>query len=401
MAILCTFPQEADPKPAIPRDLSLSTHIYRWTRLQAESAVLALRDFDLPLLEVHDFRVWGPMLVAEEEATEQERYSQTMPTAFADGPWKVLRSLKSLKVYSDLSFSCLSLSACLGPCLDPVLGQVTIALSYLLGRRSRDPSLPLPWWDKLRFFLHGRASAHLQSCTFCFLTTMDPYNTGERVELFCHRFDVSLNQTEEIGLDCTDLDLRIRTTSEYEDCTPLHVPRLRLRLVLIWQTLGGSDPRQHFAVRLTNQRSSHKRTDSYAEFRSTGFEMNVGVKTFEGPDVSAPEDGGDEYVAVEMLSSTVKWVEELLRSSVLSSTSPPIRKGRLFGCDEGWKKKTLFRHLSRVRVETFSIHRLELNYWTSILHAEGIQARVEEGFDFKASYFSRRRAMPKESLIRR
>ena len=96
---------------------------------------------------------------------------------------------------------------------------------------------------------------------------MDPYNTGERVELFCRRFDVTVRQTEEIGLDCVDLDLSIRTTSEYEDCIPLHVPRLRLKLGLTWYTATGTDPRQHFAVRLNNQRQAHKKTDSYADFR--------------------------------------------------------------------------------------------------------------------------------------
>ncbi len=113
------------------------------------------------------------------------------------------------------------------------------------------------------------------------------------------------------------------------------------------------------------------------------------------------ETDGEGSVSVEMLSSTVQWVEELMRSSVLSTTAPPIRKGRLFGCAEGWKKKTLLRHLCRVRVETFAVHRLELNYWTSILHAQGVQARVDGGILLQANYNARARLAPKESLIRK
>ncbi len=411
------FMQESDGKTAVPRDLQLNTNIFRWVKGQAETISVTLRDFGFPLIKLQDLRAWGPVLLAEEEASDQEWYVQALPTAFPDGPWKLPRSMKSVKVYQDLNVSCQAFSASLGPCLDPVLGQVTISLSYLFGRRSRDPSPPLPWWDKIRFFVHGRSSVRIQGVALHFLTTMDPYNTGERVELTCRACNVVSSQLDEAAVDCRDLALRIRTRSEYEDCKPLHVPRLRLRLRLTWQSLGGANPRQHFAVRLTSHRqvsvtagsaaAIKAKVDSYADFRSTGFEMAVQVKTVEEVERregdSDSSDGDDEkgYVAMEMLSSTVKWVEELMRSSVLSSTSPPIRKGRLFGCDEGWKKKTLLRHLRRVRVETFSVHRLELNYWTSILHAEGVQARAEGGIAFQASYSSRARSAPRESLIRR
>ncbi len=250
----------------MPRDLVLVTNIFRWVRFQAETITAVLRDFELPLLEVRDLRVWGPALLAEEEPMDQERYLQTLPSSFSDGPWRVWRSLKSIKLYSNLNLSSQNFSACLGPCLDPVLGQVTIAMTYLLGRRPKDPSPPLPWWDKVRYFTHGRLSIHLRSCTFRFLTTMDPYNIGERVELCCHRYNITLDQLEEIGVDCYDLDLFIRTTSQYEDCKPLHVPRLNLRISLFWQTAFRTTPGDHFSVRLSERKSNGK-SDSYADFR--------------------------------------------------------------------------------------------------------------------------------------
>ena len=72
-----------------------------------------------------------------------------------------------------------------GPCWEPTLSQFSIALSYVSGR-SRDPSPPLSWWDRLRLILHGRLLVSVKTLKLQLHTTLDPYNTTEEAELTFH-----------------------------------------------------------------------------------------------------------------------------------------------------------------------------------------------------------------------
>lgn len=48
---------------------------------------------------------------------------------------------------------------------------------------SRDPSPPLPFWDKMRLFLHGRLTMVVDQLTVLLHASLDPYNTTEEMEL--------------------------------------------------------------------------------------------------------------------------------------------------------------------------------------------------------------------------
>lgn len=48
---------------------------------------------------------------------------------------------------------------------------------------SRDPSPPLPFWDKMRLLLHGRLTMVVQQLTVLLHASLDPYNTTEEMAL--------------------------------------------------------------------------------------------------------------------------------------------------------------------------------------------------------------------------
>lgn len=53
----------------------------------------------------------------------------------------------------------------------------------LINQPSRDPSMPLPWWDKMRLLFHGRLTLMVERMTLLLHASLDPYNTTEEMEL--------------------------------------------------------------------------------------------------------------------------------------------------------------------------------------------------------------------------
>ena len=91
--------------------------------------------------------------------------------------------------------------------------------------RSKDPSPPLAWWDKLRFLTHGRLLVCVKTLKLQMHTTLDPYNTTEEVELtFADaNFDWTNGQFKVLA---DEMNLFVRTASKYDDCQLMHVPNV-------------------------------------------------------------------------------------------------------------------------------------------------------------------------------
>jgi len=65
-----------------------------------------------------------------------------------------------------------------GPCWEPTWSQVSLALNQIK-HASVDPSQPLPFFDKLRLWLHGRLTMSVQQSTWLYHASLDPYNKTE------------------------------------------------------------------------------------------------------------------------------------------------------------------------------------------------------------------------------
>lgn len=90
--------------------------------------------------------------------------------------------MNALKFYYDFSCDAERMRLAYGPCWEPVIAQCSLAWD-LISAASKDPSPPLPIWDKLRLIYHGRLTLAVQQLTLLLHTSLDPYSTTEEMEL--------------------------------------------------------------------------------------------------------------------------------------------------------------------------------------------------------------------------
>ncbi|XP_029672789.1 protein KIAA0100 isoform X1 [Formica exsecta] len=357
--------KEMDPETPWPEDgLEFSTLWIRGISLKCAEWKLQLRDFPQPLLLVESLNVWGRLAGAE--ALAPLRAKRTVRIEIG-APWEdivVERGMTSLKYYHDLNWDIDKFRYAFGPCWEPVIAQCNLSFEKIL-HPSRDPSPPLPFWDKMRLALHGRLTLCVKQLTVLLHGSLDPYNTTEEMELTWT--GLALDWTQGKIIIKGDLDVYVRTASKYDDCRLLHLPNVRLSIKLAWVCLG--DPRDHHAAipcapdRLPEY-SSNQEHDSFRAFRSQNLNVSLSLET---------KPTGSPTLASAptalLYGSTLRWFENL--KLILSGATRPTRKGPLFKNIRP-RKKQLSRHYRKVRL-TLAFHRFHVNYWMSFAMQRGFE----------------------------
>lgn len=357
--------KEMDSETPWPEDgLEFSTLWVRGISLKCAEWKLQLRDFPQPLLLVEGLNVWGRLAGAE--ALAPLRAKRTVRIEIG-APWQdivVERGMTSLKYYHDLNWDIDKFRYAFGPCWEPVIAQCNLSFEKIL-HPSRDPSPPLPFWDKMRLALHGRLTLCVKQLTVLLHGSLDPYNTTEEMELTWTGLELDWTQGKIIIKG--DLDVYVRTASKYDDCRLLHLPNVRLGIKLAWVCLG--DPRDHHAAvpcapdRLPEY-SSNQEHDSFRAFRSQNLNVSLSLET---------KPTGSPTLASAptalLYGSTLRWFENL--KLILSGATRPTRKGPLFRNIRP-RKKQLSRHYRKVRL-TLAFHRFHVNYWMSFAMQRGFE----------------------------
>uniref|UniRef100_A0A0C9R695 KIAA0100 protein n=1 Tax=Fopius arisanus TaxID=64838 RepID=A0A0C9R695_9HYME len=326
---------------------------------------LQLRDFPQPLLLVEGLSIWGKLAGAEMLAPPRARRTVRIRVG---APWEdivVERGMTSLKYYHDLNWDIDNFRYAFGPCWEPVIAQCNLSFEKIL-HPSRDPSPPLPFWDKMRLALHGRLTLCVKQLTVLLHASLDPYNTTEEMELTWSGLELDWTLGKIIIKG--DLNVYVRTASKYDDCRLLHLPNIRLSMKLTWVCLG--DPRDHHAAipcapdRLPEY-SSNQEHDSFRAFRSQNINVSLSLETRPtgSPTVVTPAPTAVLY------GSTLRWFENL--KFILSGATRPTRKGNLFRNTRP-RKKQLSRHYKKVRL-TLAFHQFHVSYWMSFAMQRGFE----------------------------
>ncbi|KAB7505641.1 hypothetical protein Anas_05703, partial [Armadillidium nasatum] len=282
---------------------------------------------------------------------------------------EIERSLTSLKFYHDLTWEAESFNAAYGPCWEPAMSQFNLALC-LINRPSLDPSLPLPWWDKMRMLFHGRLILLVDQMTLLLHASLDPYNTTEEMELTWNELTVDWTNANLVFKG--DLNVLVRTASKYDDVRLMNLPNLKISVKLSWVCRG--NPNDHHAVMQcapdkVPEYSINQEHDSYRVFRSQSLKMNLGLET-------KSRTGKDSPIEVIFYGSTLRWFENL--KFIISGVTRPTRRGILFK-NTIPRKPQLSRHYQSVHL-SLSFQRFEVTYWLS--------ARVKKGFKYTGERLS-------------
>ncbi|KAK0160967.1 hypothetical protein PV328_008311 [Microctonus aethiopoides] len=356
---------EMDTESPWPEDgLEFSTLWVRWIAVKCAEWKLQLRDFPQPLLLVEGLSIWGKLAGAEALAPQRARRTVRI---IVGAPWNdivVERGMTSLKYYHDLNWDINKFRYAFGPCWEPVIAQCNLSFEKII-HPSRDPSPPLPFWDKMRLTLHGRLTLCVKQLTVLLHASLDPYNTTEEMELTWSGLELDWTLGKIIIKG--DLDVYVRTASKYDDCRLLHLPNVKLSIKLSWDCLG--DSRDHHAAipcapdRLPEY-SSNQEHDSFRAFRSQNLDVSLALET--KPTGSPTSTSAPTAV---LYGSTLRWFENL--KLILSGATRPTRKGQLF-VNTRPRKKQLSRHYRRVRL-TLTFHRFHVSYWMSFAMQRGFE----------------------------
>ncbi|KAJ1358911.1 hypothetical protein KIN20_017479 [Parelaphostrongylus tenuis] len=229
--------REYDPLSMYPAGgLQFSTLWSRGVEFDMKEWSITFKDYPIPYLLTKNVHFFGNLVGAEE--FEERGRSIRECQVHLPKPWDSLtiqRNMAPLKFYYDMQCESSDFSATYGPCWEPCLSMISLMWNNI-NAPSKDPSTPLPFWDKMRFLLHGRFLWLSSKVVTTMLASPDPYNTTETVEMCWDEFglDWALGEVR----ICSALRVFMRTASRYDDSRILFLPDLRLRIVLDWICSG-------------------------------------------------------------------------------------------------------------------------------------------------------------------
>ena len=253
------------------------------------------------------------------------------------------------------------------------MAQYNLCLDKII-HPARDPSRPMPWWDKSRLYLHGRFTSQINQAQLIYHVSMDPYNRTEEMKWVFKQ--LYFDWTNMLMIFKGALDIYLNTESKYDDCRLLQLPDLELKIKINWICKNQYSTSQdqnlanlhNFVIPCAPNKlpviinsSEH---DSYSQFRSENLDISLSfivsdAKIYEsGQNGSTIKPGnynknqipGTMLPTCKFYASTSRFLERI--KTLLSTITRPTKRGKLF---HNFKPREFFSNILSTQVSH--------NYW--------------------------------------
>ncbi|EEC75938.1 hypothetical protein OsI_13034 [Oryza sativa Indica Group] len=259
----------------------------------AGSLVIQLRDYTSPLFSATSGQCQGRVILAQQATCFQPQIQQNVYV----GRWHKVMMLRSasgttpaIKMYSNLPIYFQRGEISFGVGYEPSFADISYAFQIALRRvnlstRVKDSGptnqppkkeRSLPWWDDMRYYIHGKIVLYFNETTWKFLATTNPYEKVDRLQIVSEYMEIQ--QTDgHVDVSAKEFKMYISSlASMMKNCTlkvPPGVPRpfiyapfFSLNVVIDWQCESGN-PLNHYLHALPIEGEPRKKV--YDPFRST------------------------------------------------------------------------------------------------------------------------------------
>ncbi|KAF7637478.1 Fmp27_GFWDK domain-containing protein [Meloidogyne graminicola] len=333
-------------------DPQFSTLWARVVELEAVESRMNFRDYPLPYMHLQKAHFWGTLVGAEQIMENRSIRHQFIDIPEPWGRFIIEREIYDLKVTY-------------GPCWEPCLSMISLCWN-LINSPSKDPSEPLPFWDKLRLLLHGRFAMSCTRLQTSMLASTDPYNDTELVEIVWEDFEFDW-LTGEFNIR-SDVDAYIRTARQQVVLLLLHLPRMSCTISLDWICIG--DQHDHHSVQpcapdKLPEYSINIGHDSYRAFRSSCVDVNVRFELITNDDNCIKK----QFPQIQLYANTFKCLDFLIKT--LMTVNRPIKRGLIFST-QTTKRYQLSRHFRNMNLGS-TLQRFSISYWMSFSSSHGFR----------------------------
>lgn len=399
--------KESPPPPTSGPNRNPADH-YRilWCRyinITTNELKFNFRDYTQSLMKINMLHLFGHVLGSEYEPSPRAKrevkiglginqLSDKLNTEF-----EIFRNMSPFKIHHDFCSKMSFFSCAYGPCWEGSMAQLNLCLDKII-HPPRDPSRPMPWWDKSRLYLHGRFTSQVSQAQIIYHVSMDPYNRTEEMKwVFTQLY---FDWTNMLLVFKGALDIFLNTESKYDDCRLLHLPNLELKIKIEWICKSQYSSGQESDINLANLHNfvvpcapdklpiivNSSEHDSYSQFRSENLNISLSfvISKFESSQsysnetqtIKKTNDNGEENIVptCKFYASTSRFLERI--KTLLSTITRPTRRGKLFKNFKP-RKPILSRHFKLVNVH-FEIPKLNIIYWSSASEEYGCLLECEQ-----------------------